>query len=157
MITDKVGGSSAKPEVSKQSKEKRLKHKVSGYKSQSKRRSIAGCRLLLRTLRCTKCSRMKQNTDKTLTVKQNNFVALSPLSVFYLLQTLLCLSSLSLSKSLHLEHYMHNHIKSCQVSGHTSPFSFQHTDTLNAPVLKPPLIARVLKHTRDIWQHSKST
>ena len=31
MITDKVGGSSAKPEVSKQSKEKRLKHKVSGY------------------------------------------------------------------------------------------------------------------------------
>ena len=28
MITDKVGGSSAKPEVSKQSKEKRLKHKV---------------------------------------------------------------------------------------------------------------------------------
>ena len=26
MITDKVGGSSAKPEVSKQSKEKRLKH-----------------------------------------------------------------------------------------------------------------------------------
>ena len=51
MITDKVGGSSAKPEVSKQSKEKRPKHKVSGYKSQSKRRSIAGCRLLLRTLR----------------------------------------------------------------------------------------------------------
>ena len=50
MITDKVGGSSAKPEVSKQSKEKRLKHKVSGYKSQSKWRSIAGCRLLLRTL-----------------------------------------------------------------------------------------------------------
>ena len=100
---------------------------------------------------------MKQNTDKTLTVKQNNFVALSPLSVFYLLQTLLCLSSLSLSKSLHLEHYMHNHIKSCQVSGHTSPFSFQHTNTLNAPVLKPPLIARVLKHTRDISQHSKST
>ena len=50
MITDKVGGSSAKPEVSKQSKEKRLKHKVSGYKSQSKQRSIAGCRLLLRTL-----------------------------------------------------------------------------------------------------------
>ena len=50
MITDKVGGSSAKPEVSKQSKEKRLKHKVSGYKSQSKRRSIAGCHLLLRTL-----------------------------------------------------------------------------------------------------------
>ena len=50
MITDKVGGSSAKPEVSKQSKEKRLKHKVSGYKSQSKRRSIAACRLLLRTL-----------------------------------------------------------------------------------------------------------
>ena len=71
---------------------------------------------------------MKQNTDKTLTVKQNNFVALSPLSVFYLLQTLLCLSSLSLSKSLHLEHYMHNHIKSYQVSEHTSPFSFQHTD-----------------------------
>ena len=53
MITDKVGGSSAKPEVSKQSKEKRLKHKVSGYKSQSKRRSIAGCRLLLRTLNIT--------------------------------------------------------------------------------------------------------
>ena len=50
MITDKVGGSSAKPEVSKQSKEKWLKHKVSGYKSQSKRWSIAGCRLLLRTL-----------------------------------------------------------------------------------------------------------
>ena len=50
MITDKVGGSSAKPEVSKQSKEKRLKHKVSGYKSQSKQRSIAGYRLLLRTL-----------------------------------------------------------------------------------------------------------
>ena len=50
VITDKVGGSSAKPEVSKQSKEKRLKHKVSGYKSQSKRRSNAGCRLLLRTL-----------------------------------------------------------------------------------------------------------
>ena len=50
MITDKVGGSSAKPEVSKQSKEKRLKHKVSGYKSESKQRSIAGCRLLLRTL-----------------------------------------------------------------------------------------------------------
>ena len=50
MITDKVGGSSAKPEVSKQSKEKRLQHKVSGYKPQSKRRSIAGCRLLLRTL-----------------------------------------------------------------------------------------------------------
>ena len=52
MITDKEGGSSAKPEVSKQSREKRLKHKVSGYKSQStgKRRSIAGCRLLLRTL-----------------------------------------------------------------------------------------------------------
>ena len=53
MITDKVGGSSAKPEVSKQSKEKRLKHKVSGYKSQSKRQSIAGCRLLLRTLYIT--------------------------------------------------------------------------------------------------------
>ena len=53
MITDKVGGSSAKPEVSKQSKEKRLKHKVSGYKSQSKQRSIAGCRLLLRTLGVT--------------------------------------------------------------------------------------------------------
>ena len=35
---------------SKQRKEKRLKHKVSGYKSQSKRRSIAGCRPLLRTL-----------------------------------------------------------------------------------------------------------
>ena len=34
----------------KQRKEKRLKHKVSGYKSQSKQRSIAGCRLLLRTL-----------------------------------------------------------------------------------------------------------
>ena len=34
----------------KQRKEKRLKHKVSGYKSQSKRCSIAGCRLLLRTL-----------------------------------------------------------------------------------------------------------
>ena len=34
----------------KQRKEKRLKHKVSGYKSQSKRRSIAGCRPLLRTL-----------------------------------------------------------------------------------------------------------
>ena len=50
MITDKVGGSSAKPEVSKQSKEKRPKHKESGYKSQSKRRSIARCRLLLRTL-----------------------------------------------------------------------------------------------------------
>ena len=50
MITDKVGGSSAKPEVSKQSKEKRLKHKVSGYKSQSKRRLIAGCSLQLRTL-----------------------------------------------------------------------------------------------------------
>ena len=50
VITDKVGGSSAKPEVSKQSKEKRLKHKVSGYKSESKRRSIAGCHLLLRTL-----------------------------------------------------------------------------------------------------------
>ena len=50
MITDKVGGSSAKPEVSKQSKVKWLKHKVSGYKSQSKRISIAGCRLLLRTL-----------------------------------------------------------------------------------------------------------
>ena len=33
MITDKVGGSSAKPEVSKQSKEKRLKHKVSGDQS----------------------------------------------------------------------------------------------------------------------------
>ena len=59
MITDKVGGSSAKPQVSKQSKEKRLKHKVSGYESQSKRRSIAGCRLLLRTLRgdtCKPCS-----------------------------------------------------------------------------------------------------
>ena len=41
MITDKVGGSSAKPEVSKQSKEKQLKHKVSGYESQSKQRSIA--------------------------------------------------------------------------------------------------------------------
>ena len=54
MITDKVGGSSAKPEVSKQSKEKRLKHKVSGYKSQSKRRLIAGCRLLLRTLSNTR-------------------------------------------------------------------------------------------------------
>ena len=50
MITDKVGGSSAKRDVSKQSKEKRLKHKVSGYISQSKQRSIAGCRLLLRTL-----------------------------------------------------------------------------------------------------------
>ena len=50
MITDKVGGSSAKRDVSKQSKEKRLKHKVSGYKSQSKQRSIAGCLLLLRTL-----------------------------------------------------------------------------------------------------------
>ena len=50
MISGKVGGSSAKPEVSKQSKEKWLKHKVSGYKSQSKRQSIAGCRLLLRTL-----------------------------------------------------------------------------------------------------------
>ena len=74
---------------------------------------------------------MKQNTDKTLTVKQNNFVALSPLSVFCLLQTLLFLSSLSLSKSLHLEHYMHNHIKSFQVSEHTSPFFFSahwHTD-----------------------------
>ena len=35
----------------KQRNEKWLKHKVSGYKSQSKRRSIAGCRLLLRTLR----------------------------------------------------------------------------------------------------------
>ena len=34
----------------KQRKEKRLKHKVSGYKSQSKRRSIAGCRPLLRSL-----------------------------------------------------------------------------------------------------------
>ena len=34
----------------KQRNEKWLKHKVSGYKSQSKRRSIAGCRLLLRTL-----------------------------------------------------------------------------------------------------------
>ena len=34
----------------KHRKEKRLKHKVSGYKSQSKRPSIAGCRLLLRTL-----------------------------------------------------------------------------------------------------------
>ena len=56
VITDKVGGSSAKPEVSKQSKEKRLKHKVSGYKSQSKRRSIAGCRLLLRTLVNVFCS-----------------------------------------------------------------------------------------------------
>ena len=56
MITDKVGGSSAKPEVSKQSKEKRLKHKVSGYKSQSKRRSIAGCRLLLRTLLLSNCN-----------------------------------------------------------------------------------------------------
>ena len=59
MITDKVGGSSAKPQVSKQSKEKQLKHKVSGYESQSKRRSIAGCRLLLRTLRgdtCKPCS-----------------------------------------------------------------------------------------------------
>ena len=67
---------------------------------------------------------MKQNTDKTLTVKQNNFVALRPVSVFCLLQTLLCLSSLSLSKSLHLEHYMHNHIKSFQVSEHTSPFFF---------------------------------
>ena len=33
MITDKVGGSSAKPEVSKQSKEKRPKHKVSGDQS----------------------------------------------------------------------------------------------------------------------------
>ena len=93
---------------------------------------------------------MKQNTDKTLTVKQNNFVTLGPLSVFCLLQTLLCLSSLSLSKSLHLEHYMHNHIKSFQVSGHTSPFSFQHTDTPTAPVLEPSLIARVLNHTRDI-------
>ena len=50
VITDKVGGYSAKPEVSKRSKEKRPKHKVSGYKSQTKRRSIAGCRLLLRTL-----------------------------------------------------------------------------------------------------------
>ena len=61
-------------------------------------------------------------------MKQNNFVALRPVSVFCLLQTLLWLSSLSLSKSLHLEHYMHNHIKSYQVSEHTSPFSFQHTD-----------------------------
>ena len=34
----------------KQRNEKRLKHKLSGYKFQSKRRSIAGCRLLLRTL-----------------------------------------------------------------------------------------------------------
>ena len=67
---------------------------------------------------------MKQNTDKTITVKQNNFVALSPLFVFCLLQTLLCLFSLSLSKSLHWELYMHNHIKSFQVSEHTSPFSF---------------------------------
>ena len=41
------------------------------------------------------CRRMKQNTDKTLTVKQNNFVALCPLSAFCLLQTLLCLSSVS--------------------------------------------------------------
>ena len=31
-------------------RKKGLKHKVSGYKSQSKRQSIAGCRLLLRTL-----------------------------------------------------------------------------------------------------------
>ena len=67
---------------------------------------------------------MKQNTDKTLTVKQNNFVTLGPLSVFCLSQSLLFLSSLSLSKSLHLEHYMHNHIKSFQVSEHTSPFFF---------------------------------
>ena len=52
---------------------------------------------------------------------------------------------------------MPNHIKSFQVSEHTPPFSFQHTDTLNLPVLKPPLIARVFKHTRDIWQHLKST
>ena len=59
MITDKVGGSSAKPEVWKQSKEKQLKHKVSGYKSQSKRWSIAGCRLLLRTL-IVPCERTAQ-------------------------------------------------------------------------------------------------
>ena len=63
MITDKAGGSSAKPEVSKQSKEKRPKHKVSGYKSQSKRRSTAGCRLLLRTLQCLLlCFIIKQQT-----------------------------------------------------------------------------------------------
>ena len=37
----------------KQRNEKRLKHKVRGYNSQSKRRSIAGCLLLLRTLRHT--------------------------------------------------------------------------------------------------------
>ena len=63
MITDKVGGSSAKPEVSKQSKEKRLKHKVSGYKSQSKRRSIAGCRLLLRTLNWPQLKKKNNNNN----------------------------------------------------------------------------------------------
>ena len=35
----------------KQRKEKQLEQKVSGYKSRSKGRSIAGCRLLLRTLK----------------------------------------------------------------------------------------------------------
>ena len=34
----------------KQRKEKRLKHKVSGYKSQSKQRSIAGCRRRLQNM-----------------------------------------------------------------------------------------------------------
>ena len=71
MITDKVGGSSAKPEVSKQSKEKRLKHKVSGYKSQSKRRSIAGCRLLLRTLLINLC----QNSFRKLNIHGNVNIA----------------------------------------------------------------------------------
>ena len=53
---------------------------------------------------------------------------------------------------------MHNHIKSFQVSEDTSPFFFfQHTETLNAPVLKRPLNARVLERITDIWQHSKST
>ena len=46
---EKVGNNSSK--LAEQNKEKkRHKHKVSGYKSQSKRQSIAGCRLLLRTL-----------------------------------------------------------------------------------------------------------
>ena len=46
---EKVENNSSK--LAEQNKEKKqLKHKVSGYKSQSKRQSIAGCRLLLRTL-----------------------------------------------------------------------------------------------------------
>ena len=62
----------------KQRKEKRLKHKVSGYKSQSKQRPIAGCRLLLRTLyrrlQFFKCG--KNNSDTLQCASCNTFLVL---------------------------------------------------------------------------------